>query len=263
MNKNIGELLLNRIYLMNVLEALLLLPSNSVDLGFSDQPYNLGVEGAHVNLINGYQAINEDWDKIENIEEFTIELLCQLHRVLKPGGSLLSYGTHHIIFLIGQLMEYIGFKVKMMYVWKKLNPPPSFLGTNPTYATEFIIWAVKEGSKCTYNLDYAKYINSGKNIRNVFETPLTPQREKKYGKFPCQKPLDMTTKLINLHSNENDVVLVPFCGSGTEVVAAALSNRQFISFDIHQKYIDIANARLNNLEESRALVSGLLNPTSA
>ncbi|MGG4553031.1 DNA-methyltransferase [Paenibacillus humicus] len=263
MNRNIEQLELNQIYQLDVLEGLSLLPDNSVDSAIDDPPYNIGLVGAHVNLRNGYQAINEDWDKIENFEEFTTELLCQLYRVLKPGGSLLNYGTHHNIFLTGQLMKYIGFKVKMMYVWKKLNPPPSFLGTNPTYATEFIIWAVKEGSKCTYNLDYAKHINSGKNIRNVFETPLTPQREKKYGKFPCQKPLDMTTKLINLHSNENDVVLVPFCGSGTEVVAAALSNRQFISFDINQKYIDIANARLNNLEESRALVSGLLNPTSA
>lgn len=217
---------------------------------------------SHVNLINGYKAINEDWDKIEDFEEFTTELLCQLYRVLMPGGSIISYGTHHNIFLTGQLMEYIGFKVKMMYVWKKLNPPPSFLGTNPTYATEFIIWATKEG-KCTYNLDYSKYINNGKNIQNVFETPLTPRREKKYGKFPCQKPLDMTTKLIHLHSNENDVVLVPFCGSGTEVVAAALSNRQFISFETNARHIEIANARLDNLEESRALVSELLIPTSA
>lgn len=259
MKNTLGQLHLNTINPIDAIEGLSMLPDGSVDMGLIDPPYNVSLNGAKVNLKNGYQAINEDWDKIENFEDFTSEWLYQVHRVLKPGGSILTYGTHHNIFLTGQLMEQIGYKVKMMYVWKKLNPPPSFLGTNPSFATEFIIWGTKEG-KCTYNLDYAKSINNGKNIQNVFETPLTPKREKKYGNFPCQKPLEMTTKLIHLHSNENDVVLVPFCGSGTEVVSAALSNRSFISFETNARHIEIANARLDNLEESRSLVNGLLIP---
>lgn len=139
-------------------------------------------------------------------------------------------------------------------MYGKKNPPPSFLGTNATYATEFIILATKPGGSMTYNLDYAKAINNGKNIQNVFETALTPKREKTHGKFPCQKPLQLAVKLIQLHSNINDTVLIPFCGSGTEAVASVLTNRSFISFETNREYIELANNRLDDIDMNKSLV---------
>ncbi|OME27764.1 DNA-methyltransferase [Paenibacillus odorifer] len=253
MKKILGSLKNNRIYQMDCITGMKLLPDNCIDLQISDPPYNIGKEGSNVNLKIGYKAINEPWDNIEDYETFTTDWLRECYRVLKPGGSILCYGTHHNIFIIGYIMRQMGFKVKMQYVWRKKNPPPSFLGTNPTYATEFIIWATKS-SGATYNLNYAKAINQGKNIQNIFETALTPKREKTHGKFPCQKPLQLAVKLIQLHSNINDTILIPFCGSGTEAVSAVITNRSFISFETKREYIELANNRLDDIDTNKCLV---------
>ncbi|OMD37524.1 DNA-methyltransferase [Paenibacillus odorifer] len=261
MKKVLGSFELNRIQQRNCIIGMSFLPGNCIDLVIADPPYNIGREGAKVNLKKGYKAINESWDNIEDYETFTTHWLRECYRVLKPGGSILCYGSHHSIFITGYVMRQLGFKVKTQYVWRKKNPPPSFLGTNPTYATEFIIWATKPDGLTTYNLDYAKAINEGKNIHNILETALTPKREKTYGKFPCQKPLQLAVKLIQLHSNINDTILIPFCGSGTEAVASVVTNRSFISFETNREYIELANNRLDDISMQEDLIdSKLLNP---
>lgn len=258
MKKILGSFELNRIYQMDCIEGMKHLPANSIRNVLADPPYNIAKEGAKVNLKKGYKAINESWDYIEDYETFTTHWLRECIRVLKPGGSILCYGSHHSIFITGYVMKQMGFKIKTQYVWKKKNPPPSFLGTNPTYATEFIIWATKPDGLTTYNLDYAKAINEGKNIQNILETALTPKREKTHGKFPCQKPLQLAVKLIQLHSNINDTILIPFCGSGTEAVASVLTNRSFISFETKREYIELANNRLDDIDTSKSLVDDKL-----
>lgn len=144
-------------------------------------------------------------------------------------------------------MDQIGYEIRTEYTWNKTNAAPCWTGRNPTESTENIIWASK-GKGWTYNLHYAKSINDGKNIRNVITTSLTPQREKEYGKHPTQKRLEgLTDILINLHSNQGDIVLVPFCGSGTEIVGAQMLNRNWISFETNPEYIETANKRLDSL----------------
>lgn len=131
----------------------------------------------------------------------------------------------------------------------KTNPAPNWIGKSPCAATEYLIWATK-GAKPTYNLDYAKSINSGKNIKNVFQTSLTPPSEKKKGKFPCQKRLEgLTDHLINLHSNEGDIILVPFAGSGTECIASQINKRNWISFETNREYMELANMRLDDVAD--------------
>ncbi|MEK5256576.1 site-specific DNA-methyltransferase [Paenibacillus sp. FSL F4-0125] len=254
MKKILGSFELNRVCQMDCIEGMRYIPANCIDHVEADPPYNVGKEGAKVKSKKGFKAINEQWDNIEDYETFTTNWLRECYRVLKPGGSILCYGSHHSIFITGYVMRQLGFKIKTQYVWKKKNPPPSFLGTNATYATEFIILATKPGGSMTYNLDYAKAINNGKNIQNVFETALTPKREKTHGKFPCQKPLQLAVKLIQLHSNINDTVLIPFCGSGTEAVASVLTNRSFISFETNREYIELANNRLDDIDMNKSLV---------
>ena len=154
------------------------------------------------------------------------------------------WGSRHNIYLIGYLLNKIGFKIKTHYTWYKTNSMPCLTGRNPSESTEQLIWAVK-GKGWTYNLNYAKEINNGQNIRNVFITTQTPPNEKLKGKHPSQKRLiGLTDILINLHTKENDLIIVPFVGSGTECLAAKLYNRNFIGFELSQDYINIAKQRL-------------------
>jgi site-specific DNA-methyltransferase (adenine-specific) len=61
---------------------------------------------------------------------------------------------------------------------------------------------------------------------------------------PTQKPLSISNRIVNHFSNEGDLVLIPFAGSGSECVASIINKRRFIAFEINDKYIPIINARL-------------------
>lgn len=257
--KIINGIQLNRIYQRDCVEGMKMVPDNSIDLIIADPPYNLGNSGTKINMKEayGFNYFKEDWDMIDDFEAFNKAWIEECYRVLKPDGSILSYGTHHNLFTVGYLIEQAGFTTRIKYEWKKKNPPPSFIGNAPQFATESIIWATK-GKRRTYNLDYAKRINDNKNIHNVFETALTPPSEKKHGKFPCQKPLEVSIKLINLHSRPGDIVLMPFCGSGSECVATQMTGRNFITFEKESKYIELANIRLENTDELKNKLSYLI-----
>lgn len=259
MRKQLNGVQLNRIYQRDCIEGMKMLPSESVELIIADPPYNTGQKGTKVNLKEafGFNQFKQEWDDIDDFHTFNKDWIEQCYRVLKPNGSILAYGTFHNLFTVGSLIEQLGFTIRIKYEWKKKNPPPSFIGNTPKFATESIIWATK-GTGRTYNLDYAKKINNGKNINNVFETALTPQKEKKFGKFPCQKPLEVSIKLINLHSSPDDIILVPFCGSGSELLAAEITGRQFISFEKEPSYIELANMRLDNTTEFKMQFAHLI-----
>jgi len=61
---------------------------------------------------------------------------------------------------------------------------------------------------------------------------------------PTQKPLSITLRIIKHFSNEGDLVVVPFVGSGTECLAAFMENRKYLGYEINPKYIEIANKRI-------------------
>ncbi|MBP1906322.1 DNA modification methylase [Paenibacillus turicensis] len=259
MKKQIEGIQLNRVYQRDCIEGMKLLPSESIDLIVADPPYNTGIKGTKINMKEtyGFNYFKEAWDKIDNFHDFNQAWIAECYRVLKPDGSILAYGTHHNLFTVGHLIEQAGFTIRAKYEWKKKNPPPNFSGSGPHFASESIIWASK-GKRRTYNLDYAKRINDNKNIKSVFETTLTPRDEKKHGKFPCQKPLEISIKLINLHSHPDQIVLIPFCGSGSECVAAQMTGRNFITFERESDYIELANMRLENTDELKDKLSHLI-----
>ena len=66
------------------------------------------------------------------------------------------------------------------------------------------------------------------------------------GLHPTQKPVKLMESLITIHSNEQDIVLDPFCGSGSTLVAAKNLNRQFIGIEKDEKYFQVAKKRLEN-----------------
>jgi DNA modification methylase len=71
--------------------------------------------------------------------------------------------------------------------------------------------------------------------------------EKEKVNHPTQKPLAICDKIINHFSNENDLILVPFAGSGSELVSAKKNKRRFIGFELNEKYINISKKRLDSI----------------
>ena len=72
-----------------------------------------------------------------------------------------------------------------------------------------------------------------------------------YENHPTQKPIKIIKELISHVTNENDIVLDPFMGSGTTCVASAMLNRKYIGIEINEEYYKIAEARLNALEDKK------------
>ena len=235
----------NSLNLIDCLEGMKKLENSCIDLIISDPPYNISGTSNHIKSEEKkFSSIKENWDEIIDFEAFNTNWLTESYRVLKPKGAILVWGSRHNIYQVGYLMGKIGFQIKTHYVWYKNNAMPCLTGRNPSESTEQCIWAVK-GPGWTYNLDYAKKINDGKNIREVFITNQTPPNEKTFGKHPSQKRLkDLTEHLVGLHSNEGETILVPFCGSGTECLAAKQCNRNYIAFDLDPNYLEIARLRL-------------------
>ena len=82
-------------------------------------------------------------------------------------------------------------------------------------------------------------------MKDVWTGPLTPQKEKSFGKHPTQKPVYILKRIIEASTNSGDVILDPFCGSSTTGVAAKLLNRKYIGIDSSEEYIKLSLQRLN------------------
>ena len=74
------------------------------------------------------------------------------------------------------------------------------------------------------------------------------KKEKSFGKHPTQKPLDLLSRILLSTTNEDDLVLDPFNGSGTTGVACILNNRRYIGIELEETYVELAKKRINDIE---------------
>ena len=96
-----------------------------------------------------------------------------------------------------------------------------------------------------------KSLNNNKQMKDVWTTSLTKPSEKKQGKHPTQKPLEILERIILASTTENDLILDPFCGSSTTGIAANKLNRKFIGIDNLQEYLDLSIRRFEQIHEFR------------
>ncbi len=95
-----------------------------------------------------------------------------------------------------------------------------------------------------------KELNGGKQMKDVWQSSLTPQSEKWAGKHPTQKPLSIITKLLLSSTKEGDIVLDPFNGSGTTGIAALALNRRYIGFEKEEEYIKLTIQRYKEAQKA-------------
>ena len=80
-------------------------------------------------------------------------------------------------------------------------------------------------------------------MRSVWSLGTPKPEEKKYGKHPTQKPLDLLNRIVIASTNKGDVILDPFAGSSTTGVAAAINDRKFVGIDLEKKYLELSKKR--------------------
>jgi len=247
---NINESCL--LILNDVFKTLKKLPDKCIDVIFADPPYFLSSGG--ISCHSGKQvSVNKgDWDKTLDIKkklEFNRKWLKECRRVLKDNGTIWICGTFHNIYSVGVALEMEGFSIINNITWEKPNPAPNLACRCFTNSTETILWARKQISKTKkgnhyFNYELMRKLNNDRQMKDVWVFTTPKKEEKEFGKHPTQKPLALLDRIIEASTKENDIVLDPFCGSGTTGVSSIKLKRRFIGIDNNKEYIDIARKRL-------------------
>ena len=223
-------------------------PEGRFDLIFADPPYFLSNGGITCHAGKMVKVDKGQWDKSQGAEvnhEFNMAWLSRCQKLLKPNGTIWVSGTHHVIYSVGYAMQQLGMKLLNDVSWQKPNPPPNLSCRYFTHSTETIIWAAKnESSKHTFNYHLMRAENGGKQMKTVWAIKPPKKEEKKFGKHPTQKPLELLERIILSSSNENDWVFDPFAGSTTTGIAAIKHKRKFIGCELESKFIAISKKRL-------------------
>lgn len=234
------------LYNYECMEALKKIENDSIDLVLTDPPYNLGLfmKNRETNLKamrdNFFGAT--DWDNLETSEWENVmdNLFEELSRVIKIRGSVIMFMAIIKVETIIRIAEKHGFYYKTTGIWHKKNPMPRNMNLHFINSTESWIYFTYKKHTGTFN-------NEGKAIHDFFETSVTPLGERKYGRHPTQKPLELLEHFVTLLTNEGETVLDPFCGSGSSGVAAIKHNRYFIGSEINEAYCKIAEQRLDEV----------------
>ncbi len=230
------------------------IPSKSVNMIFADPPYFLSNGGITCKSGKVASVNKGEWDKSNGLEEdfkFNYEWLKESKRILKDNGTIWISGTMHNIYQIGYILQLLNFKILNEIVWFKPNAPPNMTKKYFTHSHETVLWARKSkffSHKFNYDItkSFEDKINfKDKQTRSVWSIPITPLFEKKYGKHPTQKPLELLRRIILSSTNEKDIILDPFIGSGTTAVVGLKNKRKIIGIDKEKKYLDLTLKRLN------------------
>lgn len=217
-------------------------PSESVDLLIADPPYNLGKDYGN----------NVDEKAWHEYEDFTRAWLSEAIRLMTPTSSLYVFmGVRFISKLFTMLSEEFKLSFNGWITWHYTQGMGRKVGFSPRH--EDILYFTKT-DKFTFNLDSVripqKYFRkrnnmTGANPGDVWQFSHVHYCSAEREQHPTQKPEALMERMILASSNEGEIVLDPFVGSGTTCRVANALNRKWIGIDLNPTYIEMAEKRLS------------------
>lgn len=229
------------------IEEMKKMPEGFVALVLTDPPYSIEKEVRSHRAVNplkfdpANETINKElrtFDYFKDDEEyyeFTAKWIAECFRVLKPGGHLVTWVDRLKVTRIKEIGESVGLHFRQCLFWKKTNPVPMAGKTGFADAIEEMLWFIKPGGEPTFNIELGVH-------SNCFEAPIVQPRI-----HPTEKPVDVLKVIINYLTNESDVVLDPFAGSGSTLVAALELKRKPIGIEKDELYYKTTLQRLSEL----------------
>lgn len=203
------------------LELMKGIPDESVDMVLTDPPYGIAFQSGH--RASRYEKIKGDQSL-----DWLDDLVEEIFRVSKNNTAHYMFCSFHHVDIFKQAIQK-RFKVKNIITWVKNNTSMGDLKGDFASKTEFIIFFQK-----------GRRLINDKRDSNVFEYNKTRNEL-----HPTQKPVDMTEYMLSKFSNDGNVILDPFMGSGTTGVACVNTGRSFIGMELEEKYFKIAEQRIN------------------
>ena len=246
-DSNIDKNKLNTIINKSCIEGMKELPDECIDLIFTDPPYyqyrakNLKSLKNHKDVVTEFEF--DLFDSEEGYLNFMNETLKELYRVSKPGASGYMFCGDDFVSYLNKMVENAGFQFQKVIHWHKTNPFPAIY-TRKMYANSMeLIVHFSKGTPKTWN---HKPVNE---MHNFIQTPICMGKERTEHK--TQKPLKVCIPFIEISSNENDVIIDPFMGSGSTAIAALMTDRKFIGYELNDKYHQIAQKRISEYKQQK------------
>lgn len=242
---------INQIVKGDCLDILREIPDASVDITFADPPFNLNKK------YNGYKDKKNNDAYLDWCKEWISEMV----RVTKPSGSIFVHNipkwlTYSAAFLneVAHFKHWIAWDAPSGPMGKSLQPSHYgilYYVKDPS-ETKFyeIRYPHKRCRKCGYLLkDYGGKKDALHSFGPLISDSWTDIHRIKHNKYrdehPCQLPIHLLERIVLMSTDENDIVLDPFVGTGTSVIAAKRLGRRFIGIDIDEKYAEITREKLS------------------
>ena len=208
------------------------LPNKSVDCVYTDIPY-LYVNGGvgHSEMCERTARKKQELKDISNGIDYSI--LDEFKRVLKKVNIFIWCSKMQLLDIMNWGKQYN----QDLLVWCKSNPTPQ---TNNVWLPDL--------EYCVHIREKGVPLNEGYDLKSKYYISPANKNDKDLFNHPTIKPLPLVERHILHATQPNDIVLDTFMGSGTTAVACQETNRQFIGFEISQKWCDIANNRLQKTD---------------
>lgn len=283
----------NKIIHGNCVERLAEIDSNKVDLVYFDPPFFTQKKHSLTNKDNSKTyGFDDRFNSIEEYLKLIENVLEQSKRVLKNTGSVFLHcdktASHNIRSVLDKVFGRENFRSEIIWSYKRWsNSKKGLLNAHQVIffyskTQEFKFKTLYTDYSATTNLDqilqdrerdengksvYKRDENGnpvlgkekkGVPLSDVWEIPyLNPKARERTG-YPTQKPVLLLNQILNIATDEGDLVLDPFCGSGTTCVSAKSLNRRYIGIDFSAEAVELANLRLEQMiiSESNLLSKG-------
>lgn len=275
------------------LDFLKKMDNKSVDMIYLDPPFFTQKTQTLKDAQGNEYSFGDVWNSRTEYLDYIKVRVCELKRVLKDTGSIFLHcdekASHYLRLILDEVFGEENFRSEIIWTYKRWsNSKKGLLSGHQT------IFFYSKTNKYKFNTIYTEYSpttnvdqilqervrddrgkaiykcddkgevilakeKKGVPMSNVWEIPfLNPKAKERVG-YPTQKPIELLERIIYISTDEGDVVLDPFCGSGTAVVAAELNNRKGIGIDISKKAVEIAEERLKKpyKTESKLLKTGI------
>lgn len=215
---------LNKIHKGDSIELLDRVADGSIDLMFTDPPYNISKEGTEKAYGHGKVGMNFGyWDYGFDTEGWLRKALPKLN---PETGQAIIFNSYRNIELMARIAEDMGYIVRGLPYWYKTNPMPQMPRRLPLNALEEALW-ITATDNFTFNV--RKGSEDGRYVASPHE-----DQSKRF--HTTQKPVSIWINMMRVHSNKGDLILDTFSGSGVTAVAADELRRNFIGFELDDVY---------------------------
>ena len=261
------------------LNALRSIGDMSIDMVYLDPPFFTQKKQALKDSCGMEYAFSDVWVSKADYLQFIKTRLIAIKRVLKETGTIFlhcdSTAAHYLKVMLDEIFGEDNFRSEIIWSYKRWSN--SKKGLLSGHQTIFFYSKTKEYKFKTLYCDYSPTTNldqilqerarnekgkasykrdnegnvvfgrekQGVPLSDVWEIPFLNPKAKERTGYPTQKPIELLERIIKISTDEGDVVLDPFCGSGTTLVAAKLLGRRYIGIDINSAAVDLTEKRLN------------------